>query len=202
MAATLADYVVWEMTANKKAPRVPLRMEQGFGVDGAESPVVVLESGGRTIKLRGRIDRVDRMLVAGAEEYLYVVDHKSGGSAFSGLTNLQPAGAVLQLALYIAALREIEPKARIWGGAYQLVHGLERKAPLDRCSVVKAGVKELGNATQLKAQATIDGAAGLALSISDGITAGRFPARAPEKVDCLRYCDFRDVCREERVKSW
>lgn len=202
MAATLSDYVVWEMKQNRKAPRVPLRMEQGFGVYGADSPVVTLQSEGRTIKLRGRIDRVDRMLVAGAEEYLYVVDHKSGGSAFKGLTNLQPAGAVLQLALYIAALREIEPKARIWGGAYQLVRGLERKAPIDRCSAVKAGVRELGNATQQKAQATIDGAAGLALSITDGITAGRFPARVPEKVDCLQYCDFRDVCREERVKSW
>ena len=202
IAAQLSAYVVWEMEQNAKTPRVPWRMEHGFGVDGADAPMVTLTSNGRAVRLRGRIDRIDRVLVAGAEKHLYVVDHKSGDSAFKGVTSLQPAGGVLQLALYLAALRELEPEASIWGGAYQIVRARKRVAALDRCSLVKAGVKELGTATQLKAQATIDGAAAVALAINDEIIAGHFPARVPEHVTCLHYCDCRDLCREERIKSW
>ncbi|MEO7711284.1 MAG: PD-(D/E)XK nuclease family protein [Gemmatimonadaceae bacterium] len=202
IAAKLSAYVVWEMKQNTKTPRVPWRMEYGFGVDGAGAPIVTLTRNGRAVRLRGRIDRVDRMLVSGAEKHLYVVDHKSGDSAFKGVTSLQPAGGVLQLALYLAALRELEPEASIWGGAYQIVRTRSRSATLDRCSLVQAGVRELGNPSQLKAQATIDGAAAVALSINDEILAGHFPARVPENVTCLHYCDCRHLCREERIKSW
>lgn len=201
----LTRYIEWEM-GTVKVPRVPLATELAFGMeDGGRPPVTITAPDGRTVRLRGQVDRVDAVLPNGVDEgWRYVVDHKSGGAALADITQLRPEGAVLQLALYLRALREVEPGAKVWGGVYQLVRSHKRVGALERCSVVKAGPKVLGTDTQKKHDATIEASATVAADIVDGVLAGRFPARTPGTTDCMAYCDFRDVCREERLepKSW
>jgi ATP-dependent helicase/nuclease subunit B len=200
LVVALEAYLRWEMEQSAKLPRKPVAMELSFGVDGAAHPPVELRHDGRALKLRGKIDRIDAMLIAGAEQYRYVVDHKTGASTLEGVKELRPAGGLLQLELYLAALDQLLPGIALWGGTYQVISTLERKAPLDRCSLRKSGVSELGNDTQQRADETIRSAAQVALSIVDRILAGEFPARTPGKVKCLSYCAYRDVCREDRLQ--
>jgi ATP-dependent helicase/nuclease subunit B len=81
---------------------VPAYFEQWFGGAGSGSwPEVVIPVGvGRTVRLRGRIDRVD---VAGADNpsHVRVIDYKSGGSQ-GAPKDEDPlaAGTKLQLAAY------------------------------------------------------------------------------------------------------
>ena len=197
----LEAYVRWEMEQNVKLPRKPVATELSFGIEGDGRAPLVLRHGDRTLQLRGRIDRVDAMLVDGAEQYRYVVDHKTGASAFDGVKELRPAGAVMQLELYMSALDQLLPGTSLWGGAYQVISTLDRKAPLDRCSIRKSGVSELATETQQRADQTVRDAAQLALAMVDRILAGEFPARTPGRVKCLSYCTYRDVCREERLTT-
>lgn len=195
----LQQYLKWEMKRNDgdKAPMRPEHMELGFGLDDGDLPPATLEWDGRPLRLRGRIDRVDTPVDGSLADYRYVVDHKSGASAFVGLGALQRDGALLQLELYLAALDQILPGAKLWGGAYQLIRGRKCTAALERCSVDgKGNLKELGTATQRKHDERIRDAARLALSLVDGILAGRFAARVPDGTKCLAYCQFRDACRE------
>ena len=201
LVVALEAYLRWEMEQNAKLPRKPIAMELSFGLDGDERPPIELRHEARSLKLRGKIDRVDAMLVEGAEQYRYVIDHKTGASTFDGVKELRPLGGLLQLELYMAALDQLLPGTALWGGAYQIVSTLDRKAPLDRCSLKKSGMSELGNETQQRADEAIRAAAQVALSIVDGIVAGEFPARTPGKVKCLSYCAYRDVCREERFTA-
>jgi hypothetical protein len=201
LVVALDAYLRWEMEQNAKLPRKPVAMELSFGMNGDGRAPVELRHGDRVLKVRGKIDRVDAMLVDGAAQYRYVVDHKTGASAFDGLKELRPAGGLLQLELYLAALDQLLPDATIWGGAYQVISTLDRKAPLERCSLKTSGVSELGSETQRRADERIRAAAGVALSIVDRILAGEFPARTPGKVKCLSYCAYRDVCREERLHA-
>lgn len=202
---TVERYVRWEMQqgATGKPPRrAPAFVELDFGShDGAAHPAVTLATGdGRHIRLRGRIDRIDRVLDERAAGWHYVVDHKTGTSAFTGVTELRPAGAVLQLALYLAVVQSLFD-GPVFGGAYQIVTGPDRVSPLDRASLVKAGLKVCDGQRQREADAVIAGAPALARELVDGIVAGRFAARTPGKVKCLAYCDLRDACREERMNG-
>ena len=201
IVVALEAYVRWEMEQSTKLPRKPVAMELSFGTDGDGRAPVELRHEKRVLQLRGKIDRVDAMLVDGAAQFRYVVDHKTGASAFDGVKDLRPAGGLLQLELYLAALDQLLPGTQIWGGAYQIVSTLERKAPLDRCSLKKTGLSELGNETQQRADETIRTAAQLALSLVDRILAGEFPARTPGNAKCLSYCAYRDACREERMHA-
>jgi ATP-dependent helicase/DNAse subunit B len=207
LANEITEYIAWEMKPVRGiAPRRPVATELSFGLEDAGLPAAILDAGdGRTVRLRGQIDRVDAVLVDGADDgWRYVVDHKSSGGALTDLKQLQPAGAVLQLALYLHVLNQVQPGAKPWGGTYQLVRTRERKAPLERCSAVKKGINVVANDTQKRANEVIEGAATLAANLVDTALAGRLPARTPGTSDCLAYCDFRDVCREERMqpKSW
>ncbi|HSQ29164.1 MAG TPA: PD-(D/E)XK nuclease family protein [Gemmatimonadaceae bacterium] len=198
----LESYVRWEMANNAKPRRRPIEMEMSFGMEGDAHPPVQLRHGRRTLSLRGKIDRVDAVVEQGAERYRYVIDHKTGGSALSSIRQLAPAGAVLQLALYLAALEQLMPDTTLWGGSYHIIKDRRATAALERCSVVTTGVAEMKSKTQQTADETIRGAAELALSLVDRILAGEFPARTPGTVSCLSYCSYRDVCREERMASW
>ena len=69
-------------------------------------PVVVGLPDGRSIRVRGSIDRVDR----DADDQLVIIDYKTGRSDhFKALSTEDPApgGGHLQLVLYAAAAREI-----------------------------------------------------------------------------------------------
>lgn len=92
----------------KKGER-PVALELSFGAHGeeSESPPVLIEGrdvwgGEGRLRLRGRIDRVDRC-GDGADDPLKVIDYKSGG-----YPTRYDDGATLQTALYMEAVERLE----------------------------------------------------------------------------------------------
>lgn len=79
----------------------PIGAELRFG-DGGNFPAIVLPlSDGRTVRLSGIVDRVDRADAQG-ESFLRVVDYKTGGRKLDFGKILE--GLTLQLPLYLAAV--------------------------------------------------------------------------------------------------
>jgi ATP-dependent helicase/nuclease subunit B len=203
---TLLRYVRWEMEQNHSTHhntpprRKPLVCEQVFGMEGR--PPVALTAGGRTLMLRGRIDRVDEIVGGPARGWRYVVDHKSGTGSLS--RGRYDVGALLQLPLYLKVL-EADGGAPVWGGAYHGMNDLSRAAPLHPYN--RDGVRGATKTAQAAAE-RIERALPHALAHIDEILAGRFPAALPAAIvdeetgresdpvkACPQYCDFRDVCR-------
>ncbi|MEO5898580.1 MAG: PD-(D/E)XK nuclease family protein, partial [Ilumatobacteraceae bacterium] len=89
-----------------------MRSEYAFGPtsrdpDAGPAAVLTLASG-RTLRMRGKIDRVDR----GADGTWYVTDHKTGtGSKYRGVSAKDPtlSGSVLQLPAYAAVVAALDP---------------------------------------------------------------------------------------------
>lgn len=87
--------------------------ELGFGQPGSDRDAVTIRiGGGRTIRLRGSIDRVDATDDGG----LVVIDYKTGSDNNRSYKDLSPenpssAGRRLQLVLYAEAIRALEARS-------------------------------------------------------------------------------------------
>lgn len=86
----------------------PLHMEVAFGLEpesgtpwDRREPVTVLLPGGKAVRLKGRIDRIDRLAGGG----LAILDYKTGGSGKFSRTDLFRQGRQLQPLLYCEMLR-------------------------------------------------------------------------------------------------
>jgi ATP-dependent helicase/DNAse subunit B len=94
----------------------PEMFEQSFGLEGkdkAGAPALTIKSGGREIKIRGVIDRVDK---SSADKYR-VIDYKSGSSRINEKEAID--GRNMQLPIYALALsRSIKPGAVVSGGSF------------------------------------------------------------------------------------
>jgi hypothetical protein len=210
MAELLRRYLQWEVAENEKAKGVrvprrrPVAFELAFGTDGR--PPVQLRHRhhpGRTLALRGVMDRVDEIVEEPARGWRYVVDHKSSGASLDPVA-LYEHGAILQLPLYLAALEQAgEGGAGAWGGAYQITDarkGGRRTAALHPRSISGGRIREGDTKTEQSAAAYIDDAVNHAFRHVDGVLRGAFPARIPScSSACPGYCDYRDVCREETL---
>jgi ATP-dependent helicase/nuclease subunit B len=198
---TLRRYVRWEMDEHAKESRratptrAPYRFEYAFGMDG--EPEAALVRDGRTLRLRGRIDRVDALTDPAAAGWLYVVDHKSGASSLSPVGKYEE-GAILQLPLYIHALESRFEGSKVWGGAYQVIGKPARPGALHPHTIKKGQVVRADGVRTAEAAARLDAALDHALDHVDDIRGGVFPARIPGcSKSCPSYCDFKDVCRED-----
>ena len=107
--------------AHRAAERTrPIAAELAFGLPGAALGTVDLPiPDGRTVRFRGKADRVD----LAADSSLHVVDYKTGGAnGYKGLSEDDPdlAGRKLQLAVYGAAARllygspDVAVRAEYW----------------------------------------------------------------------------------------
>jgi hypothetical protein len=206
LCALLETYLAWEVAENEKqkGTRIPRRrpaaFEVVFGMNGR--PPASLHSGGRVLKLRGKIDRVDELTEDPVRGWRYVVDHKTGDGSLTPL-DLYDHGALLQLPLYIKALEALgEHGSGAWGGAYQIAKGdCKRAGHLHPMTLERGGkVRDRSNKTEQKAASRLDNAVALALGHVDAIQRGEFPARIPScATACPTFCDFKDVCREDRL---
>lgn len=111
--------VAWTFTKGaRQSAFQPAQAEVRFGYEGGIPPISLSLKDGRTVYIRGIIDRIDRY--AGDEGlFLRVVDYKSGDK------RLSPAqvfwGAQLQLLLYLKAALSIDEKAQPAGAFYMQV---------------------------------------------------------------------------------
>jgi len=166
----------------------PVAAERSFGMDGAE-PLAIDLGDGRTVRLRGRIDRLDQA----DDGSVVVTDYKTGGtSAFADLKQEQPLGdgSKLQLAIYGLAVLAEQPDDPEVCSEYWFI---STRASFSRLGYpLTAGVvSELHRALRIAV---------------DGIAAGKFPMKPPEPgwklyTEC-RFCDPDDLGTADRYRDW
>ena len=168
----------------------PLAAEFAFGTDeGDAAPAVAVELGpGRTVRFRGRADRVDRAPDGG----LVVSDYKTGRQL--GLAKLATdplvGGRRLQLPLYAMAARDHfgapgPVRARYW------MVSAERAVPSYQL--------ELTTAVEAHFRLVVG-------RIAEAVEAGGFPGiPGPPRdggFDGCTWCDFDRVCPATRDRQW
>jgi ATP-dependent helicase/nuclease subunit B len=96
----------------------PARVEVSFGLPEAELPAWRIElTGGRSLLLRGRIDRVDLCRTPAGEALLVICDYKSSGKKMDAAK--MQHGLEIQLLAYLAALAQM-PEAGVLFAADKL----------------------------------------------------------------------------------
>jgi len=115
MREDLRQLVPQDDKRRAEAGLTPAKAEMPFGRDGVP-PVEIGLGNGRTLRIRGSIDRVDE-----GPEGLVVLDYKTGGpQKYKNLdpTNPTDHGRYLQLGLYAEAARRLlgRPGAPVWAG--------------------------------------------------------------------------------------
>ncbi|MEL7157618.1 MAG: PD-(D/E)XK nuclease family protein, partial [Actinomycetota bacterium] len=164
----------------------PVGAELGFGIDDEPSEVHLPD--GRSIRLRGFVDRVD----ATSDGGVLVIDYKGGSSrSFDGMaSNPLDGGRRLQLPLYARVVAERLGR----DGPRTALYWLTRNGEL----------RPVELEDQLEADLNTTVAAAL-----DGISGGLFPGVPGETVgwprltyaNC-RYCDFDRICPTDRQREW
>ena len=188
--ADLAATVDFDDERRRESSATPIATELGFGLPGSRhGPVSVALPDGRTIRIRGSIDRVDQ-----AGDDLLIIDYKTGRSdGYKGLSAETPTagGGHLQLVLYAAAARAIlDRTGAVARGAYWFVS--------TRGKFVVHGYE----VTPSVAARVL----GLVGSISDGIATGLFP-RHPEApgwrnhVPCW-FCEPDGLGTRDQRREW
>lgn len=187
----------------------PHWLELGFGMTDLDTndPAsrkdhFVLTRNKDRIKLRGRIDRVDRS----ADGKYIIYDYKLG--AGSSLQDMQ-AGVDLQIPLYIRALAELflTPGEEVVGGGYYSLRDLHRNRGLYRAdyqSHTGIGSRTRSNVTAEQWQQTLNDAEAFAWEYVAGMRRGDFRVEPKDDACCPR-CLYRTVCRFDkqriRIKS-
>lgn len=169
----------------------PIKTELPFGMAGSPTPPVTVElPDGRTIAVRGAIDRVDETTAGG----LVVIDYKTGSQrGYDALSadDPTPGGTHLQLVLYAIAARSILG-ARTGGerGTYWFV--------TERGGFEAVGY-DIDDAVESAALTTVG-------RIVDGIAAGHFPLHpAVPKfrpwIDCV-FCEPDGLGLSHQYADW
>jgi ATP-dependent helicase/nuclease subunit B len=167
--------------------RVPVGMEIAFGSGDPQGeplaqadPVTVDVGGGARFRLRGRIDRIDRL----ADGSYEVVDYKTGRLWLpGGLTATFAGGRQLQHALYAMAARQLlrrqDPKPRIAFSSYYF--------PTAR-----------GNGRRVvRSQADSTAVGAVLQALFDLLAGGTFLHTA--NTDDCKFCEFHRGCGSEPV---
>ena len=182
----LLDHVLAQDDAHRRTRRVrPVSVELPFGLEDRD-PVTLTLDDGRTLRFRGRADRVDRT----EDGRLVVIDYKSGKpTKYIGIESDDPVreGLTLQLGLYAEA-----GLAQLGGESAEAQYWL---------------VDSTGAHTHLGYPWTDDRRrrfVEVVTAIADGVEAGVFPL-VPGEWDShfnthggCRYCDFDSVCPQAR----
>ena len=188
MLADLDEFLRADSEERAKRDSAPVHVEMVFGMDDAD-PATIDLSDGRSLRVRGSVDRVDRR----ADGAPVVYDYKTGGaSRFSGVKK-DPVdhGRHVQLAVYGEAARQ-RYGADQGEGYYWFISR-------------KGGYKPIGYVLDDARQERVQSALA---TIADGMAAGRFPARSgPHEwywnshQNC-RFCPFDRLCPRDRHDEW
>lgn len=169
------------------APWVPTAFEAGFGAGEGEPAVAHSLADGRTVRLRGRLDRLD---VSPDGARARVVDYKSGASP-GGRGAFLRHGTALQLPIY-----------RLGAEALCRARGLA--ARVDEAQyyfLTRRGGRRRLAFTEADWTARRDDFDRVLGTVLDGIAEGRF-FQNPSAETC-RHCDYQAICGTERERiAW
>ncbi|NLA99358.1 MAG: PD-(D/E)XK nuclease family protein [Methanomicrobiales archaeon] len=173
---------------------LPVVPEEVDAISTSDMVTIPLDEG--TIRLRGRIDRVDIL----PEGRFMITDYKTG-SSHPRLKDIE-AGKALQLPLYLLAVETLTGMEGVAGTYYTLRRGKIRNQPVfwdaglqdsfacfpgsSRSGV--GDIRELVNTTLMWVQRHLS-----------GIRAGRFPPRL-DAGPCPAYCGFKTICRFDALR--
>ena len=169
----------------------PIATELPFGMPGSATPPIELRlPDGRTLSVRGAIDRVD----LSADDTLVVVDYKTGSTNGYGDVSADeptPGGTHLQLGLYTAAARTILDRPDAAGrGTYWFITS-------------RGGFEAIGYPVSPDIEQHV---LTTVTTIIDGITAGHYPAhpavpRTRPWVDCV-FCEPDGLGLNHQYADW
>jgi ATP-dependent helicase/DNAse subunit B len=174
VAETLAALA--EITADS----APVAQEQVFGMQ--DQPPLVVQRNGDTFRVRGFIDRVDRL----ADGRLRIIDYKSGATPIA-LRDLME-GRRLQIALYALAARDALALGDPADGFYWHIGAAKPSSlRLEKCT------------------GGVDGALNTAINHAfkhiAGVRAGHFPP-LPPTAGCPSHCPGAGFCWRYKAKGW
>lgn len=212
----LQAFVHKEQETIERSGFVPAFLELAFGQGGlakdpASAPApVTFEVDGRSLKLNGRIDRVDK----NARGEAHIWDYKSGTGLSRAKAQDILSGFYLQLPLYLLALQKLRPELRPQLAGYFFVKDAthcERKALLaDDSSGLPDDYKKaaLPNSSLLDEDGQPLDFDGLLRHILrqtnrlvDGILQGEFHHTfVPDDDACQKYCPFKRMCQKQKGK--
>jgi RecB family exonuclease len=185
MEAELLEWLERDGAVSRERGATVIASELGFDADDR---VELAQPGGRTLQVRGKIDRVD----LAADGSLIVTDHKTGANSYNDLDVDDPtmAGSAFQLPSYAAA-------------ALALV-GDQDLDVLAEYSLLSKGKYARPGYVLTDATWTLVGSA--VGSVVRGIESGYFPNR-PQRpgfrmyVDC-QFCEPDGLGTAERWSEW
>lgn len=156
-------------------PRLVAGLEVDFGY--SHTPSVTIDGAAGPLKVRGSIDRIDRVGKA-----LIVVDYKSGSHT---PTNEDMAlGRNFQMMLYLLAAQQLTDDGEVRAGMFWSIHSREAKG------VISANDRLVEQARQ---------------TLHDYIVASRegyFPIEPTKREGqkCFKYCEFHQFCRIQQTR--
>jgi hypothetical protein len=178
----------------------PEFFEVGFGLPSHDGetvyPPLVLAGGGVEIRISGRIDRVDVAELPGGGVGFWIIDYKTGRSAYYTGGDLKEFRK-LQLTLYALAVQDVllaGQAARPLGLAYWLVTDSGPKAALPAHPKYLAWLDEAEAWRKVRAQLEQ-----WVMTLVGKIRGGEFPLK-PRSEQCTLTCDFAHVCRISQVR--
>jgi len=167
-----------------------LATELAFGRGGERDAIEVALSDGRSVRIAGSIDRVDRF----ADGRLEVIDYKTGRpNSYAKVSHDDPLlrGQLLQLPIYAHAARTF------------LGDGSREPVRAEYWFVLREPTKPRGYEVDGEVETALDAALRVIVS---GIDAGHFPARPPEPgfslfTEC-EYCDPDGLGTTDTHRAW
>jgi len=184
------------------APLVPELFEVSFGRSGGDPPSTAepleLVTDRQTVRISGRIDRVDTGRMAGHVVF-NVLDYKTGGAPrFSA--EAVAAGTALQLPLYVFAVSDLllnDRNAVPWQAGYWQI----RDGGFKPRQALKMYRRDSGDLVVEPAWEQVRGQlAGTVVALVRGLRRGEFPVCSQDD-ECTGRCPFRTVCRINQIRS-
>lgn len=175
--------LTWRMIKEQVAEEVRLYIEEerlraAAGWQPAATELwfegVTLDAGKRKLKVRGRIDRLDR-----SPEGIRVVDYKTGRGGWDKPEGYRRGGS-LQFPIYLHAAAQTEGVPLTDCSAE--FHYVSERAAYERLALSGA---------ELSADGRFEDVLG---AMAEGIESGAFFYRPGNARSNCRFCDFRDVC--------
>ncbi|MFQ5889015.1 MAG: PD-(D/E)XK nuclease family protein [Gemmatimonadota bacterium] len=173
----VAEYLAWELEHLAKEDARPLLVEYEFGGEGGPVELEGLDARGcpSRLRLRGRMDRVDRY-GEGTRAWLRVIDYKSSRIPSAGSYE---DGALLQTALYMKTLHTAGHEA-VRSGVYRRIKNPQKR----------------GIGAELRG-AAVDNVLKYALSIPCRVREGLFEAVQARSTKIEDWQPGREVTRNE-----
>lgn len=174
-----------ERLFDKRESLVPYDFEVSFGFDKD----FIMNIGGKEIKLRGKIDRIDKHL---NEEKYIVIDYKSSSYGIYDINNMKE-GVSLQLPIYALS----QENKNIVAGVYGIISNGEFELKIGKLEESKIVTKRHAGALDLEGWNDLMNLTKSNIkNIVDGIHKGDFSVNPKE---CSEYCIYKEICRYEDI---